>query len=166
VMYGSDRKVGLAWQDLEPPTLGDWRRVKALSMKGLAPEFTQHFEVRPVTPVPFAASTNPSKAGYCAEGWLRLKVPGSERDAAYLALLADMWWPAFLVKESAPRPIGTVSFSFQMLSDWSGLELDAPLYCRAHTVTSAGGYAIEYRELWGSDGRLMGLNQQTFAIIR
>jgi len=28
-----------------------------------------------------------------------------------------------------------------------------------------GGYAVEARELWGEDGRLLALNQQIFAIM-
>jgi len=29
----------------------------------------------------------------------------------------------------------------------------------------ADGYFLETRELWGEDGRLLAINQQTFAII-
>ena len=45
------------------------------------------------------------------------------------------------------------------------LDPEAPLFYRATDVSIRGGYAVEFRELWAPDGRLVALNQQTIALI-
>jgi hypothetical protein len=47
-----------------------------------------------------------------------------------------------------------------------GLDPEAPFSFRSRAVAEAEGYTVEMRELWGEDGRLVALNQQTIAIIR
>ena len=54
----------------------------------------------------------------------------------------------------------------QILAGWQGLDPEAPVFYRGHSMAAADGYVLEHRELWGHDGRLLGLNQQTIAIIK
>ena len=62
--------------------------------------------------------------------------------------------------------MATIAFTFQPIVRFEGLDPDAPLAFRARLVASADGYGVEYRELWGEDGRLLALNQQTLVIIK
>ena len=100
-----------------------------------------------------------------AEGWIRPKAPGSVRDAAFLAACVDAWWPASYAQAAAPRPMATIAFTFQPLGAFDGLDPDAPLAYRARVDALRDGYAVELRELWGEDGRLLALNQQTICLI-
>ena len=65
----------------------------------------------------------------------------------------------------SPRPIGTVAYQLQVVGSLEGLDPEAPLFHRARALATSEGYSSELRELWGEDGRLVALNQQTFVVI-
>ena len=150
----------LAWRELEPPRVPPWRQVEVAPITAPpAPEFTPHFEYRIVEGALFSGGT-----ARCV-GWIRPRVPCALRDAGYLAALVDAWFPAALVRARAMRPIATIAFTLDLLGDLDGLDPEAPLLYRGIVPVSADGYFLETRELWGEDGRLVALNQQTFAVI-
>lgn len=59
-----------------------------------------------------------------------------------------------------------MAFTFQPFAHFEGLNPEAPFFIRAKLVAADQGYAVENREVWGEDGRLLALNQQTFVIIK
>lgn len=140
--------LGAGWEALEPVPLGP----------PLGPVFSQHYAYRLTAHPPFAGAREAS-----AEGWVSASGGGALDVPAVLALL-DVWWPAHFATLEAPRPSATVSFTAQLLVDPSELAAE-PLYHRARAVASSGGYLVELRELWARDGRLVALNQQTFAVL-
>jgi acyl-CoA thioesterase len=151
------------WQHLPTPQAPPWRKV-AIGSVGPpvgAAVFAQHFEYRVSGPQPF--SRHPEAT---ASGWIRPKNPGSSRGAAYLAACIDAWWPASFSLLDGPRPMATITFTLEITGDTRGLDPDAPLLFASRTPVSQAGYTVEFRELWGEDGRLLALNQQTFAIIK
>lgn len=145
---------------LAPPELPPWRDL-AVFVHKVMPQFGQHVEFRSTGPLPYTGGSDP-----VAAGWIRAKNPGSARDRAYVAALVDAWWPAIFALETSPRPIGTIAFSIQFVESAEGLPPDAPLFHRARMLAEHEGYTVEYRELWGEDGRLLALNEQTIAVIR
>jgi hypothetical protein len=146
---------------LTPPSLGDWRSVEVVPVAPpLGPVFGQHIEFRPTT-LPFSGGTTRH-----VEGWVRLLRPGTRRDAAWLAGCIDTWWSTEFMVLELPRPMATIAFTFQPLGDPAGLDPDVPLFFRSTGVAGAGGYQVEFRELWGHDGRLLALNQQTLVTIK
>lgn len=147
--------------DLTPPSPKPWREVDVVAVEApFGPEFSQFFEYRPTGPLPMSGDLP------VVEGWVRPKSPGKARDAAYVAACIDAYWPAHLSRESQLRPMATVSFNLQPRPDFAGLDPEAPTFYRARVLATDGGYSVETRELWGEDGRLLGLNQQTFVIIK
>lgn len=160
---GRARQTYDAAPTLTPPSPRPWRELTSIP-PGLpmAPTFTRHIEQWPTGPLPF------SGAGSALEtaGWVRLRRPGPARDAAFVIALADSYWPGFLAAASAPRPSATLTFSLETMADLVGLDPDAPLFYRARILGARDGYAVEAREVWGEDGRLVALNQQIFAVIR
>lgn len=161
-LFGRRRVADGDWSRLEAPDIGDWRGADVASLpEPLAPRFAQHFEYRPREGFPF---TGGQEAKVC--GWIRPRRPGEQRDAAYLAACMDAYWPAPFATFDRPRPMATISFSMEFLGGWDGLDADAPLFYRSNSPVASDGYAAEFRELWGHDGRLMALNQQTFCIIK
>ena len=145
---------------LPPPSPPPWRDVSVLPPPPAA-TFANLFEFRCVGPLPFSGGAEP-----IASGWVRSRNPGPARDSAYLAALIDTFWPALFSIEPAPRPMGTIAFTFQIAETTDGLDPDAPLFLKAYMLAEHEGYTVEQRELWGEDGRLLALNQQTFAVIR
>jgi Thioesterase-like superfamily len=150
----SDRRA------LTPPTMTPWRDVEVIPVEPpMGPVFAQHFEFRSTT-LPF--SGGPPRV----EGWVRPRRPGVARDAAFLAGCIDSFWPVEFMVLEAPRPMATIAFTFQPLGHLVGLDPEAPLYFRSNACAATEGYAVEFRELWGHDGRLLALNQQTMVTIK
>jgi hypothetical protein len=146
---------------LVSPTLGDWKALDVLPVgPPLGPVFGQHLELRTAL-LPFSGATERR-----VEGWTRLLRPGATRDAAFLAGVIDAYWSTEFMVLELPRPMATIAFTFQPVGDFAGLDVDAPLFYRATGVVAAHGYLVEFRELWGHDGRLLALNQQTMVLIK
>jgi acyl-CoA thioesterase len=153
----------LAWQDYVRPQVPPWGQVETSSVGtpgGPWPEFAQHFEYRVVEGMPMAGGNT----ARCV-GWVRPRQPGEARDAGYIATMVDAWWPAAIVRFTAMRPIATIAYTLDIVAGVDGLAPDAPLLYRGTVPVCADGYFLETRELWGEDGRLVAVNQQTFAII-
>lgn len=148
------------WCDLEPPEVAPWQSLPALPETMPGPEFARHFEYRMVAGVPFT--------GVAPQviGWVRPRDLAGPRDAAYLAALADAWYPGTLVRAKGPRPIATIAYTLEIVEPLGDADRDAPLLYRGTVPVARGGYFLETRELWTADGRLLALNHQTFAVIQ
>lgn len=160
--FAKDRAVEfMGWNSIDPPALGDYRAHAVVPVgPPLGPVFAEHFEFRPVEGIPMTGGA-PS-----ASGWVRARGAGPARDAAYLTALVDTWWPCALVVSSGPRPMATVAFTLEIVGDFDGLDPGAPFFYRARCPVCVGGYALETRELFGHDGRLLAVNHQTFAVLK
>lgn len=154
---GSD----MAWCDLTAPALPVWSSMPAVPMTGPGlPAFAQHFDYRVASGIPFTGGDT------VTTGWIRARDPGAARDAGYVAAMIDVWYPAFLVRATAPRTLATIAYTLELVGDLDGVAADAPLAYRGAVAVCGDGYFLETRELWRPDGRLLARNHQTFAIIR
>ena len=161
-VLGRRRAEGTDFCDVPRPTMPPWREVEPVPLRApFAPTFAQFFEFRPLGALAFSGG-----ADAVTSGWVRPLDPGPVRGVAYVAALVDAWWPAMLTRFTEPRPIGTIAFTLELLDDLAGLDAEAPLFHSARVIAARGGYMVELRELWGEDGRLVALNQQTIAIIK
>lgn len=161
-VLGAARRAVPSWKALAAPAMRPWREVEPIPfLPGVMPTFVQHFEMRNVGPAPFSGG-----AELRAEAWVRPRVAIGERGAAWLAAMVDVWWPCALVGFDAPRPTATIAFTLELVGGFEGLDPAEPIFYRAQAPVMEEGYSVEFRELWGSDGRLLALNQQTFVIIK
>jgi acyl-CoA thioesterase len=153
--------AAIAWRELEPPRAPPWRELTPAlpGPRAFAPEFAQNFEYRIVEGLPLSGGT-----ARCV-GWIRPAVPSAVRDAGYIASLADAWFPAVMVRSRELRPMATIAYTLDLIGGLDGLDPEAPLLYRGTVPVCADGYFLETRELWGEDGRLVAINQQTLAII-
>ena len=155
--FGKARATYAAPPALAPPDLSrSWREITPVPVgPPMAPVFARHVEFRFLS------------QGDTVEGWVSLREPGAARDAAYIVALADCWWPALINPTTATaRPVATLTFALERLAGLDGLDPGAPLRYRARILAGGDGYAVEQRELWGEDGRLVALNQQTIVIMK
>lgn len=158
--FGKARVPDGDWNHLPPPPRSDWQSVEVAPVEPpIGPEFARNFEFRADRLFPFSGEAQAQ-----SEGWIRPKVPGAARGAAYVVACADAWWPAAFSRLAAPRPMATVAFTLEWLD--AEVPTDAPLFHRAGAPAASAGYTVEFRELWSPDGRLIALNQQTFVIIK
>jgi hypothetical protein len=161
-VLGAARALSTPSAPAAPPPMTAWRAAAPLPIpRSLGAPFARHFEFRVTAGLPFCGATVPEVAG-----WIRPLHPGARRDAAFVAACVDAYWPAILTLESQPRPMATIAFTLQPFADFDGLDPDAPLFFRGRLSAVDQGYAVEQRELWGEDGRLLALNQQTFVVIK
>jgi hypothetical protein len=128
-----------------------------------APPCSRHFVLLPTCGLPFAGAAGADELPR-AGGYLAFRAPLAAHDAAAVVGLCDAWWPALYASLVRPRPMGTISFTAELIADPSTLAAGLPLAYAAQTDAVAGGYVVEQRELW-QDGRLVALNHQTIAII-
>jgi acyl-CoA thioesterase len=152
-VLGRPRVGTPTWQTLKPPEMPDWRELPPAPIEPpIAPVFTKQFEYRVTGPLPFSGGSEA-----VASGWVRPKLPGDGRGAAYLVALIDAWWPASAACFDGPRPVATVTFTMEVVGSADGLDPAAPIFHTARAPVSADGYTVEFRELWGVDGRLLAL---------
>lgn len=161
-VFGRDRASDCDTCELRPPEQPGWRAIpKAPVGPPHGPEFTRFFEFRTQGPLPFTG-----EAGKVSTGWIAPANPGLAIDCAYVVGCADAWWPVLFTGAKGPRPMATIAFTIEFLLDPAELPLGPPLQFAAQSIAVAQGHAVEFRELWSEDGRLVALNQQTIAVIR
>ena len=132
----------------------------------LAPDFTAHLEMRPISGIPYSGADTDETLG-----WIRPRGPVARVDASVVTALADAWWVSVMARLDRPRPAATVGFTLDLPSDPARLERDAEgrmeaLFHRGHSVAAREGFTIEVRELWTRGGRLVSWNTQTVVVIR
>jgi hypothetical protein len=160
---------GPDWCSLEPPPeLAAGPQAVPVVPVGppLAPDFTVHLELRPISGLPYQGAETD-----LTTGWVRPRGPVSHVDASVVAALADAWWVAAMVRLDRPRPAATVGFTLDLPGDPAQLArtddggIEA-LFHRGRIVGARDGFTVETRELWTADGMLVSWNTQTVAIIK
>lgn len=125
---------------------------------GPLPPFARFFEYRNIGAWPFTGHDVAQ-----VDTWVRMREPGKTFDTAHVAALADATWPAMFPTLTTFQRMSTISFMLQTFGPWDGLGTDASIYHRGRVLWARDGHAAEMREIWSEDGRLLALNQQTFA---
>jgi len=159
ILAATRRGAPVTWNELTPPQPPAWQAIEPIKAAGA--EFAHEFEYRLAEGAIFSGGSSAQVLG-----WIRARNPGPARDAAYIAAMADAWWPAAFVRMVAPRPMATIAYTLDIVGSVDGLDPVAPLIYRARVPVCGDGYFVETRELWGDDGRLIAINHQTFAIIQ
>ncbi len=93
-------------------------------------------------------------------GWIELPTP-RPIDAAYVALLADVWWPPSLEPLSVPAIAPTIDLTIHIRADLppGGLP-DQPVLGRFRTAAAVNGTMEEDGELFLPDGTLLAQSRQ------
>ena len=159
VIAAAARREAPSWNALVPPYAPAWDALGAMPASPVFPEFGQHFDYRIAEGLPV------SGAPPHTIGWIRPRLPGTKRDAAFIAAVIDAWYPGALVHSTQPRPMGTLAFTLEVVGNLQD-HSDEPLLYRGVAPVCTDGYSLETRELWRADGRLVARNHQTFVIIK
>lgn len=159
VIAAAARRDTPSWNSLVPPFAPAWDTLGSVPASPVFPEFAQHFDFRVAEGIPA------SGASAQTTGWIRPRLPGTKRDAAFIAAVIDAWYPGALVHSTQPRPMGTLAFTLEVVGNLQD-HGDEPLLYRGVAPVCTDGYSLETRELWRADGRLVARNHQTFVIIK
>lgn len=122
------------------------------------PKFARHYEFKTLGPLPYSGAAEARVQGFVRE----LQGEGV-LDAPEVAALLDSFWPALYTRATQAFPATTISYSAQFLPG-PPVPATEPMFFRSHAHTLHEGYTVEFRELWSRE-RLLGLNQQTFAVL-
>jgi acyl-CoA thioesterase len=160
---------GPPWLAVTPPAelaAGPDTVPEAVMGPPLAPDFTEHLEMRPISGVPYSGAATDETLG-----WIRPRGPVERVDASVVTALADAWWVSVMARMDRPRPAATVGFTLDFPSDPACIQRDAEgrmeaLFHRGHSVAAREGFIIEVRELWTRTGQLVSWNTQTVVVIK
>lgn len=162
--YGIERTstIEIPSAKLELPELGTHQRLNY--MKGLTPEFVQHFEFEYCKgQFPFTNSPLNELAG-----WIRFKEPGQEFTESHLVALIDAWPPTVLQKLKQPAPCATVSWNLEIVQPLSllhqPLAVNSWFYYEAKIKQAHHGYAHTEAKIHAPDGTLLVLSRQLIAV--
>lgn len=166
---GADTPDGLPWLRVAPPPeLDAGPEAFPVLPVGppLAPDFTRHFEFRPIIGLPYQGVDVEHTSG-----WIRPRGPVTRVDASVVSALADAWWVQVMVQMDRPRPAATVGFSLELPGDPADIRRDArggieAVFHRGRSIAARDGYVVEVRELWTRTGTLLSWNTQTVAVIK
>jgi acyl-CoA thioesterase len=160
-LLAADRPVA-AWHEETPSSPPPWHAVPEIGLgsSGVGPAFAEFFEYRPLSGAPFSGAETATTSGY-----IRSRLAVERPGAAWVTALADAWWSAAVARFTAVRPFATITFTLQMVLDPTTLDVTEPLFHRARAPHASDGYALETRELWTGDGRLVAVNHQTVAVL-
>jgi acyl-CoA thioesterase len=162
--FGVEREssININSPQIELPTLGTHPRLSY--MKGLTPEFVQHFEFE-YTKGQFPFTNSPLNE---LAGWVRFKKSGSEFTEAHLIALIDAWPPTVLQKLKGFAPCATVSWNIEIVQPLSLLEqplnADDWLYYEADIKQAHHGYAHTEAKVYTANGTLLALSRQLIAV--
>ena len=156
---GEARADDRRWLTLSWPDPAPWQGGMLLP-PGAAPVFTQNFEYEPLFGFPHTGDAPTSG------GWVRLRGGQGPLDAALITALIDAWWPGAFVTLPAPRPMGTVATTIDLLPVPEGMDASQPVFLRVQLLAGAEGHLVEQRDLWTQSGQLLAVNHQTQALIR
>jgi acyl-CoA thioesterase len=160
---------GPQWLGVPPPaelSAGPWAVPEAPVGPPLAPEFTVHLEMRPISGLPYMGAEVDETLG-----WVRPRGPVERVDASVVTALADAWWVSAMARFDRPRPAATVGYTLDFPTDPTCVTRDAdgrmePLLHRGHSVAAREGFTTEVRELWTRAGQLVSWNTQTVVVIK
>lgn len=157
-----DSSIEVSSPRVELPKLGTNQRLNY--MKGLTPEFVQHFEFEYCKgQLPFTNSPANKLAG-----WGRFKEAGSEFTEAHLIALIDSWPPTVLQKLKSFAPCATVSWNVEIVQPLSllkqSLRADDWFYYDAEIKQAHHGYVHTEAKIYTPDGTLLALSRQLVAV--
>lgn len=163
-VLAEDRKSSVdldytTWDLPGPPSAPASRDIAGIDMAGLAPEFVQHLDIRPVSGIAY------SGRGTQTLGYVRLAAPVAHTAASLIGLV-DGWWAAAIVALDRFRPIATINFSANILVDPASIAPDELLLHHGFATGSHAGFTSEQRRLWSTDGRLVVDNLQSTVLIK
>lgn len=144
------------------PKLGSHPRFNY--MKGLTPEFVQHFEFEYCTgQLPFSNSPHNE-----ISGWVRFKDADGPLTESHLIALIDAWPPTVLQKLKNLAPCATVSWNVEMVQPLSLRETALNsvdwIYYEAVIQQAHQGYAHTEAKIYAQDGTLLALSRQLVAV--
>lgn len=164
--FGAPRDTGISFDPAlrdSRPELPEPETVDPVPyVEGLTPPFIKHLDLRYASGgLPVTGAAEPDFGG-----WMRFSEAPGSLGMRELMALTDAWPPAILPMFTEPKPVSTLTWTFQPLAydpATTGDERDSFWQYDARTVAAAGGYTQANARVWDRAGRLRAISTQTVA---
>jgi acyl-CoA thioesterase len=159
--FGENRKTCIQIQGNPRPETTPPEELEPMPyVENGTPAFTQHFEFRMISPMPFGGAQNTPHL----RGWIRAR-DEHNIDAASLLSLIDAWPPPEIITQPRPFPLSSVTWQINLLSvlPKEGITPDQWWFYDSHTTWAAGGYSDNQACLWSPEGQPAAHSRQLVA---
>lgn len=129
-------------------------------IEGMTPKFTQFFDFRYCTPLPFTGSSDNS-----LKGFVRFNDDKQNIDNTALLGLVDAWPPTPLPKMNKVAPASSLNWTIDFVNPTPRLSAGEFSYYHADIVHAEGGYASTRAKIWNCQGELIAISQQMVTIF-
>ena len=160
--FGHARESAINLNECAAPTFRSPEESLQLPyMKGLTPDFIQHYDLRWAQgSLPYSSA---EKAGI--GGWVRAH--GAREQLGYADLLAivDAWPPAVLPMLKTPAPASSMTWTVEFMPQAVSGNGQQWWQYLAETEFAAEGYVHSRARLWDENGKLIALSRQTVTVF-
>ena len=162
VSLGAARDSAVAVAGPAAPSMpGPEKSMRLPFIKGLTPDFLDHFDIRYAKGMPpFSGSQAPDFAGY-----MGFKTAPSVMTTAALIALVDTWPPSVLPMLKGPAPASSLTWTMELLDDPATRSADTLWQYQVHTAQCSDGYGQSRATIWDGDGNPVALSRQTFTVF-
>lgn len=130
-------------------------------IKGITPEFIQHFDMRlGFGGFPFSNSDAREHGG-----WMRFKSDEGEIHEAHLLGLVDVWPPAVLPLLKERAPASSLTWTIEFVQPQPALDNTEWLLYKADIEHARDGYGHTAAMIWRADGALVAISRQTVTVF-
>lgn len=130
-------------------------------IKGVTPDFTQHFSVNvQVGQLPFTASEQATLGG-----WLKFKTAPTAISDAHIVALIDAWPPATLQMTPKPSPASSMTWNIDFIKPNAELAATGWLGYLCETTASSNGYAHTQARVFDQSGELIATSNQSVTVF-
>ena len=162
--FGAARESALAYEHVSAPDVADPAGgglfFEDREGRNLGPNFARHFDSA------WAAGATPiSGAGtpeFCV--WMRHRDVAMRDSLLGLVALADALPPAAMARMTAPAPVSSVTWQFDLLHDRPATD-DGWWLCRSSAEQIADGYSAQHMTIWNSRREPVLVGRQSVAVF-
>lgn len=155
--FGDERDSAMSV--VPEPRKRDWSledTQKLPYIEGIAPRFTQHFDFRFRSALPFTNSSDTQ-----VQGAVRYQEQNGDMNEALMLGLIDAWPPATLPLLASPGPSSSLNWTIEFVQPMPHLKADEFTFYHADLLLAKGGYGHIRAEISNQQGDLIALSQQT-----
>ncbi len=127
---------------------------------GMTPNFTQFFDFRYCTQLPFTGSSDEH-----LKGFVRFNDESMAIGNAQLLGLVDAWPPAPLPMLKELAPASSLNWSIDFIQPEPNLAAGEYCQYQADIIHAENGYGFTRAKIWNSKGELIAISQQTVTVF-
>lgn len=162
--FGAARDSTLSHEQVMPPEVADPADgglfFEDREGRNRGPNFAQHFDSACAAgATPMSGAETPE---FCV--WMRHRDAAMQNSLIGLVALADALPPAAMARMTAPAPVSSITWQFDLLRDQPATD-DGWWLCRSSAEQIADGYSAQHMTIWNSRREPVLVGRQSVAVF-